>query len=116
VTHALRSTATLSLACGAHLTARILYSLILRGENVLLTADVFGNAMFRINILQGTKNSLIGHRYYLEGGPGLAGDPRVDPVLDLAMYRLKREELAVTLFVSFKNVGREAYEMDPRTP
>lgn len=116
VTQAWRTTTTLSLACDAHLNAGILYSVHLRRENVLLTEDVFGNPMFRINILQGTKNSLTGHRYYLEGGPGLAGDPRVDPVLALAMYLLKRGELAGPLFVNFKNVGRDAYEMDPRTP
>jgi len=46
--------------------------------------------VFRINILDGTKTSTSGRRYYFEGGPGLVGDPRVDPVLALAMYLMVR--------------------------
>jgi len=52
----------------------------------------------------------------MERGPGLAGDLRVDPDLARAMYLLKRGKLAGPLFVNFKNVGRDAYEMSPRTP
>jgi len=94
----------------------LFFHLSIRRENVLLTEDMFGNPVFRINILQSTKNSTSGHRYYLEGGPGLVGDPGVDPVLALAMYSLKRGERSGPLFVNFKEVAGDAFEMDPVTP
>lgn len=45
---------------------------------------------FKIDLTEGTKNSTTRHRYYLEGAPGLVGEPRVDPVLSLATYLLVR--------------------------
>jgi len=72
--------------------------LFFRRQDVLLTKDIFGNPVLRINILQGTKNSTNGHHYYLEGGSGPVGDPRVDPVLALAINLLKRVESLSPLF------------------
>ena len=44
------------------------------------------------------------------------GDPRVDPVLALALYLLKRGECRGPLFVNFKEVSQNTFEMDPVTP
>lgn len=66
---------------------------------------------FKIDIKQITKTSTKGHRYYLEGAPGLAGDPRVDPVLALATYLLVRGENDGYLFTAFKACSSGSYEM-----
>jgi len=94
----------------------LFFHLSIRRVNVLLTEDMFGNPLFRSNISQNTKNSTRGYRYYLECGPVLVGDPRIDPVLTLAMHLLERGATSGPLFFNFKEVARDAYEMDPVTP
>ena len=44
------------------------------------------------------------------------GDPRVDPVLSLALYLLKCGECRGPLFVNFKKVSHNTFELDPVTP
>ena len=70
-----------------------------------------GNLVFRINVLDGTKTTTSGRRYYLEGGPGLVGDPRVDPVLALAMYLMVRGEADGFLFCPFNALPSVGWEM-----
>jgi len=67
--------------------------------------------VFRINILDGTKTSTSGRRYYLEGGPGLVGDPRVDPVLTLAMYLMVRGDADGFLFCPVHALLSVGWEM-----
>jgi len=43
------------------------------------------------------------------------GNPLVDPVLALALYLLKRGECPGPLFVNFKEVSQNTFEMDPVT-
>jgi len=40
----------------------LFFHLSIRRENALLTEDMFGNPVFRINILQSTKNYMRGDR------------------------------------------------------
>lgn len=75
------------------------------------TTDLFGNMGFKIDVKDITKTSSDGQRYYLEGAPGLAGDPRVDPVLSLAMYLLIRGDEDGYLFARFAPSSAGTYEM-----
>jgi len=72
---------------------------------------VRGDLVFRINILDGTKTSTSGRRYYLEGGPGLLGDPRVDPALALARYLMVRGDADCFLFCPFYALPSVGWEM-----
>ena len=67
--------------------------------------------MFRINILEGTKTSTSGRRYYLEDGPGCMGNPRVDPVLALAIYLMVRGDADSFLFCPFNALPSVGWEM-----
>jgi len=79
------------------------------------TEDVRGNLVFRINLLDSTKTSTSGRQYHLEGAPGLAGDPRVDPVLAMAMYLMLRGDAKGFLFCPFKMLPCGAWEMSAHT-
>lgn len=74
---------------------------------------MFGNLAFKIDLKDKTKTSANGHQYYLEGAPGVAGEPRIDPVLALATYLLVRGESDGYLFVQFKEADGGRYEMRP---
>lgn len=63
--------------------------------------DALGNLTFVVDIREITKNSVRGQRYRLESLPGMAGDPRVDPILCLAAYLLLRGEKPGYLFGAF---------------
>jgi len=81
-------------------------------ENVSMTEDLFGRLAFRINIQGKTKSSVTGSRHYLEGAPGLTGDPRVDPVLGLAMFLLKRGDDDGYLLLDFQQAKAGSWEYD----
>lgn len=94
----------------------LFFNLCIRRESVFLLKDILRNPVFRMKIFQSATKSTSGHQYALEGGPGLLGDTRVDPALALDMYVRKRSETSGFVLVNFKEVAREAYEMDPVAP
>ena len=83
-----------------------------RRENVSMTEDLFGRLAFRINIQGKTKTSVTGSRHYLKGAPGLRGDARVDPVLGLAMFLLKRGDDDGYLFLDFQQAKAGSWVYD----
>lgn len=80
-------------------------------EDVVRTTDLFGNMGFKVDLKDLTKTSREGHRYFLEGVPGVAGDPRVDPVLAVALYLLMRGDEDVYLFCRFATTSSGAFEI-----
>eukprot|EP00170_Pyropia_yezoensis_P004348 contig_17774_g4361 len=70
----------------------------IKREHVRRSRDPLGSLTFMVDIREITKNSLHGHRYRLESWPGIAGDPRVDPVLILGAHLLVRGEKPGYLF------------------
>ena len=66
-----------------------------------ISRDALDNLTFLVDIREKTKNGLHGQRYRLESWPGVAGDPRVDPVLLMGAYLLLRGERKGYLFFSF---------------
>lgn len=74
--------------------------------------DALGNLTFLVDICDKTKNGLRGQRYRLEVWPGVAGDPRVDPVLLLGAYLLLRGEREGYLFGAFSKDRRDHTFLD----
>ena len=66
-----------------------------------ISRDALDNLTFLVDIREKTKNGLRGQRFRLESWPGVAGDPRVDPVLLMGAYLLLRGERDGYLFCSF---------------
>lgn len=70
----------------------------LRREHVRRSRDSLGCLSFVVDVREISKNWVRGQRYRLESSPGMAEDPRVDPVLCLGTYLLLRGERPGYLF------------------
>ena len=82
-------------------TSVVFFRTIHRREHVRISRDALGNLAILVDIREKAKNGLHGQRYRLESWPGVAGDPRVDPVLLMGAYLLLRGERKGYLFCSF---------------
>eukprot|EP00170_Pyropia_yezoensis_P001594 contig_6926_g1598 len=80
-------------------------------EDVVRTADLFGNMNFKVHLKDPKKTSREGHLYFIEGDIGVAGDSRVDPVLAVALYCLVRGEEDGYLFCRFAPTCSGAFEI-----
>lgn len=81
-------------------------------EHVRRSRDSLGCLSFVVDARGISKYSVRGQRYRLESWPGMAGDPRVDPVLCLGTYLLLRGEKHGYLFGATHRDRRAVLFMD----
>ena len=79
-------------------------------------ADRFGRMAFELDIMERVKSSTSGRQYFLESPPGIGGDPRLDPVLALAVYLLVRGETDGPLFVHFEEMSKGRHQRNVTKP
>lgn len=80
------------------------------------STDLLGDLAFKINLYDRRKACEGSYKYYLQGAPGVAGDPRVDPVLALGTYLLVWGEGSGYLFCPFNAADGGRFEMRPDVP
>ena len=69
----------------------VLYT-IRRRRRARISRDALNNLTFPVDIRENAKNGLRWQRFRLESWRGVAGDPRVNPVLLMGAYLLLRGE------------------------